>query len=215
MNSSASWLSMLWQTFRRRSSRTRYFRSAIIALVFVSFSDLLSLVWKFSGQSCIPGVPSEKSSKNVTPKIYVASTHWNNGKALHEFWNKAVLNLVEHVGPENIYISIYESGSWDDSKGALRLLDLDLERLGVQRTIVLDETTHADEITKPISDTGWIETPRGKKERRRISYLADLRNKSLKPLIDLALNGVRYDKILFLNDVAFTVCSCLILNSLS
>ena len=137
--------------------------------------------------------------------MFIASTHWNNEASLRGFWNQAVLDLVEHLGPDNVYISIYESGSWDDSKNALRQLDHDLERLGVQRTIVLKDTTHADEISKPPSEEGWIDTPRGMKELRRIPYLAHLRNLSLKPLMEMALNGVKYDKVLFLNDVAFTV----------
>ena len=197
---------MLRPLFRRRSIRSKYIRTAITVVVIITTLDLFSLVWNFSTQSCPPNVSSERNNPIATPKIFVASTHWNNEKAIREFWSKAVLDLVEHVGPENIYISIYESGSWDDSKGALRLLDFDLERLGVQRTIVLDDNTHADEIAKPPGDIGWVETSREKKELRRIPYLANLRNKSLKPLIDLALNGVRYDRILFLNDVAFTVC---------
>ena len=87
------------------------------------------------------------------------------------------------------------------------MLDRELEELGVQRTIVLDETTHADELAKaPASASpGWIETPRGRRELRRIPYLARLRNRTLKPLADLALNGVTFDKVLFLNDVVFTV----------
>jgi hypothetical protein len=35
--------------------------------------------------------------------------------------------------------------------------------------------------------------------------MSTLRNLSLKPLKEMALEGVTYDKILFLNDVAFTV----------
>ena len=147
----------------------------------------------------------KKRANRKPPKIFISSTHWNNEVRLRGFWNKAVLDLAEHFGPENVYVSIYESGSWDDSKGALRELDAELERLGVQRTITLDETTHSDSIAEEPAPTGWIETPRAKKELRRIPYLAKLRNLTLKPIIKLALNGIRYDKILFLNDVYFTV----------
>ena len=116
-----------------------------------------------------------------------------------------MLDLVSTFGPENVYVSVYESGSWDDSKGALRVLDEELERMGVQRTITLDPHTHAEEIVQTPASTGWIDTPRGKKELRRIPYLSRLRNLSMKPLTDLALNGITFDRILFLNDVVFTV----------
>ena len=118
-----------------------------------------------------------------------------------------MLELAEAFGPESIYISVYESGSWDDSKGALKLLDTELEKMGVQRTISLEPNTHADEIAASPSSSGWIDTPGGKKELRRIPYLSRLRNISLKPLADLALKGKTFDRILFLNDVVFTVSS--------
>lgn len=116
-----------------------------------------------------------------------------------------MLDLVSTLGPENVYVSVYESGSWDDSKGALRELDEELERMGVQRTITLEPRTHVEEISQTPASTGWIDTPRGKKELRRIPYLSRLRNLSMKPLTDLALNGIIFDRILFLNDVVFTV----------
>lgn len=116
-----------------------------------------------------------------------------------------MIELAEAFGPENVYVSVYESGSWDDSKGALRLLDAELEKIGVQRTILLEPKTHADEIAALPSSSGWIDTPRGKKELRRIPYLSRLRNLSLKPLADIALKGKIFDRVLFLNDVVFTV----------
>lgn len=115
-----------------------------------------------------------------------------------------MLDLVEYFRPQNVYISVYESGSWDESKDALRALDDGLGERGVQRTIILNETTHADEMRQPNGE-GWIETTRGRKELRRIPYLSKLRNLSLKPLTELAVEGVKFDKVLFLNDVVFTV----------
>lgn len=116
-----------------------------------------------------------------------------------------MVDTVKVLGVENVYVSVYESGSWDDSKGALRVLNATLEQIGVRRSIVLDESTHLDEIAKVPGPSGWIDTPRGKKELRRIPYLSKLRNISLKPLADLAVQGIKFDKILFLNDVVFTV----------
>jgi hypothetical protein len=112
-------------------------------------------------------------------KVYIASIHWNNEKILRSHWIPAVLELVKEIGKENVYVSVQESGSWDDSKGALRELDSKLEELGVQKKIVLDATTHADEIAKTPGKEGWIYTPRvgeGEKDLRRIPYLARLRN---------------------------------------
>lgn len=164
--------------------------------------DVLSLLSKCSGcQSRVDPLPDVRRQK-----IFIASLHWNNAAILRSNWNRAVLDLVEYFGVHNVHISVYESGSWDDSKQALRALDNDLEDLGVRRTIILDETTHADELRRPATE-GWIETPRGKKELRRIPYLSKLRNLSLQPLQELAAVGIKFDKVLFLNDVVFNVGS--------
>ncbi|KIW25043.1 uncharacterized protein PV07_10716 [Cladophialophora immunda] len=138
-------------------------------------------------------------------RIFIASTHWNNEAILRDHWNAAVLALCRHFGTENVYISIYESGSWDDSKGALRELNHSLQELGVNRTIVLDPTTHQDAISQTPGSTGWVDTPRNARELRRIPYLSYLRNLSLSPLERLRASGVLFDKVLFLNDVVFTV----------
>ncbi|KAL9009951.1 MAG: hypothetical protein Q9173_005067 [Seirophora scorigena] len=135
--------------------------------------------------------------------IFIASIHWNNEAILRNHWNSAVLRLVEHLGSKNVFVSVLESGSWDDSKGALRNLDDELQKLGVARRIILEKTTHADEITQTPGNDGWIDTAREKKELRRIPYLSRLRNRSLEPLTTLAEEGTTFDRILFLNDVAF------------
>jgi hypothetical protein len=138
-------------------------------------------------------------------RIYIASIHWNNEGVLKEYWNRAVVELAEALGPKNVFISVYESGSWDDSKGALKDLDQRLATLDVPRNISLSSFTHLDEISQPPVGPGWIDTARGRKELRRIPYLARLRNIGLEQLEGLYKEGVKFDKILFLNDVVFTV----------
>ena len=138
-------------------------------------------------------------------KVFVASIHWNNEAILRSHWNAAVVDLANNIGRDNVYVSIQESGSWDDTKGALRDLDTRLQDGGINRRIILNATTHADVISMPPAGTGWIETPRGRKEVRRVPYLAELRNIAMRPLYELRDAGVTFDKVLFLNDVVFTV----------
>lgn len=55
---------------------------------------------------------------------------------------------------------------------------------------------------------GWIFTGRGEKgwEPRRIPYLADLRNRAMEPLVKSGgLEQARYDTVLWINDIVFTV----------
>lgn len=140
-------------------------------------------------------------------RVYIASLHWNNERILRASWNKGVFDLVQALGPENVFVSVFESGSMDRSKDALRDLDRALNLVGAGRNVTLDERTHADEIASPPAEpgNGWIKTARGRIELRRIPYLARLRNASLQPLIRMAEQGTTFDYVLFLNDVVFSV----------
>lgn len=138
-------------------------------------------------------------------RVYIASIHWNNEEILRSHWNEAILQLAKEFGPENMFLSVFESGSWDGTKSALHELDRDLDELGVARNITVSEKTHNDEISAPPAEYGWIDTLQGRKELRRIPYLAGLRNLSLQPLYALLASGITFDRILFLNDVIFTV----------
>jgi hypothetical protein len=158
------------------------------------------------GAGSTTGYRSIRSTQAIQPqRIYIASMHWNNGYVLAERWNDAVVDVATALGPQNVFVSVYESGSWDDTKEALAGLDRRLDELGVPRNITLSDLTHLEEITRQPDEEGWIETPRGQRELRRIPYLARLRNRTLRDLVELSKMGVRFDKVLFLNDVVFTV----------
>lgn len=153
----------------------------------------------YRGRSSLPeNKPNEK--------IFIVSTHWNNEYILRHHWNAQVLQLAEYLGPQNVFVSIYESGSWDDSKGALRDLGGALDAVSVPNHIVLDPATHNDLISQSPGSDGWITTPGSEKiELRRIPYLSNIRNLSLRPLQSLRNDGTYFSKILFLNDVIFSV----------
>lgn len=191
---------MIQASLRRfsRSSRTRVSRATLLVFALLCIVDVLSLTFARQHQNLPANAPDVRGQK-----IFIASIHWNNEPILRSNWNQAVLALVDYFGAENIYVSVYESGSWDNTKEALRALDNALEKKGVQRTVQLNETTHADELKQPATD-GWIKTPRGKQELRRIPYLSRLRNLALEPL-NYSVGGIKFDKVLFLNDVVFTV----------
>ncbi|TFA98528.1 hypothetical protein CCMA1212_009638 [Trichoderma ghanense] len=150
-----------------------------------------------------------RGSRAARPRerIYIASMHWNNAQVLKDYWNDAVIELTETFGADNVFVSIFESGSWDDSKEALRELDAELAKRNVPRRVEVSDTTHKDEINKADEDRGegWIDTARGKRELRRIPYLARLRNRTIRDLVELSEKGVTFDKVLFLNDVVFTI----------
>lgn len=191
---------MLLRLKLRRMTRLHAVKYFLIFCVLTSLLELFHLrrIFLFSLDSSLTPLFRQE-------RVFIASTHWNSEAVIRSHWNSAVLDLIREIGLDHVHVSIYESGSWDDSKGALRELAVVLDELGVSKTVILDKTTHVDEIENPPTPSGWIDTSRGKKELRRIPYLSKLRNLSLQPLYDLEASGRRFDKILFLNDVVFNV----------
>ncbi|KAL0939263.1 polysaccharide export protein [Colletotrichum truncatum] len=187
----------------RRLVRTRAFRNLILIFAVYTFLDALRI------QRIVTNAPRHDPKRpRKLEKVYIAGMHYNSAGLIKNHWNKAVLDLVDALGRENVFVSVYESGSWDDSKKWLAELDDELWKRGVRRNVVLDERTHQQEVEEVPAEgeerEGWIVTPRGKKEMRRIPFLAKLRNLTLKDLWALSEKGESFDKILFLNDVVFT-----------
>ena len=185
----------------RRSFRYRTLPARTLQLV-CALAFLLSIIDILPVRE--PAAPDSPLKKE---RIFVASIHWNNERVLREHWVPALVQLATTLGPGNVYVSVQQSGSWDDSKGALRLLDQSLDEIGVRRRIILDETTHKEEVNQIPGESGWTRTPSGRTELRRIPYLARLRNIVLDPLVALEEAGEHFDKVLFINDVVFTVRS--------
>jgi hypothetical protein len=182
-----------------RSLRShRFIRTFLAIFLFFNICEVSYIRW-----NQVPKSPINLAPKNT--RVYIASIHWNNEQILREHWNDAVVDLVKALGPENVFVSIYESGSWDDSKGALRELDQKLNDLDVPRNVTFSKVTHTDKINQTPTGPGWIDTARGKTELRRIPYLSRLRNYTLWNLEQLAKQGIQFDKVLFLNDVVFKV----------
>jgi len=191
---------------RRRLWRMVSLRRLLTALVLFS---IFSIAEVMSVHSALSRAALEEAGNLAQQKVFVVGIHWNNEEILRDHWIPALLALTKEIGPQNVFVSVYESGSWDDTKGVLKLLDRLLEDHGIPRRIVLDETTHLDEISRSPSGDGWVKTPRGETELRRIPYLARSRNVAMQPLYDMQNTTLVFDKILFLNDVIFRVRSLL------
>ncbi|TKA23915.1 hypothetical protein B0A50_06420 [Salinomyces thailandicus] len=181
------------------------------------------LLWTIYETVTIRNAINHEARKPVPPftqeRIFVASIHWTTERLLRSHWAPAIAQLARDLGPDNVFFSIYESGSFDDTKGVLELLKEDLDQAGVGHKVVLDETTHQDEVESAPAETGWIQMPMQKYYRqnwtdwfslekdtwvpRRIPYLARLRNLVMEPLYELQEAGQKFDRVLWLNDVVF------------
>jgi Cryptococcal mannosyltransferase 1 len=105
-------------------------------------------------------------------------------------WGKSLLSLIDILGPSNVFLSIYENGAGAIAKDALKDLE---EKTRCEHAIVFEDQLHPDAVPH-------IQLPDGTKRIRRIAYLAEVRNRALRPLDS---SKIKYDKLLYLNDVVF------------
>jgi Cryptococcal mannosyltransferase 1 len=207
------------QRLTRRMSRTYLLQISVLIITLQSIFEVLQVkTWQtnqtiLSNSQALTQNPSPNyayryhhhNHQNYHGKIFITSLHWNNENILQR-WSEELLKLVEVLGRENVFVNIFESGSWDASKTLLQSLDRDLEDMGVARNITLGENTHEEFVARrPNAEEGWVKTGRGKEEMRRIPYLARLRNQGLSELERLVEQGERFGKVLFLGDVVYSV----------
>jgi hypothetical protein len=199
-----AWVASILASMRFRGFfRRRYIRQLIVFAIILSIIFDVCQVLHCQAGSALESQPTVTRSE----RVYIASIHWNNEKTLRSHWNEALVSLAEALGRKNVFITIYESGSWDSSKAVLGELERTLAANDIRSNITMSDVTHADELSLAEFEkgAGWIDTPRGRKELRRIPYLSRLRNRTLQPLLELSQQGEKFDKVLFLNDVVFTV----------
>jgi hypothetical protein len=105
-----------------------------------------------------------------------------------------LLELIQSIGdPSRVFVSIYESGSSDETRMYLELLRMLLRNINVPYAIVFESESVID---------GVYGERKFDKSSHRIDFLAWVRNQALKPLIDNT-SGMKFDRIVFLNDVYF------------
>jgi len=124
-------------------------------------------------------------------KVFIAATIYDRGARLTGGpWAKRVLGLVHLLGAENVHLSIYVNDSGPESQKALDELG---HQLKCNHSLVYDEHVGFDEIPH-------VKLPDGSVRTKRIAYLAEVRNRALRPL---ETSPVTFDKLLYLNDVVF------------
>ena len=115
-------------------------------------------------------------------KVFIAAMFSNNEPVI-PYWSDSLVKAIHYLGEDNVFVSIIESGSGDQSPALLRQLDDRLDAMHVSRRILTEDTA----ITKP-DDMGG---------NNRIYFLSALRNRVLEPLVEKG----GYDKVVFSNDV--------------
>lgn len=148
-------------------------------------------------------------------RIFIAANIHQNEELLSTRWNPAVLKMCQvfrHLGAD-IFVSIYESGSTDNTPLLLRKLAEDLNEVAVPNHIVTDghAETKVQKLTwrdLPFSAKAWVHNSAAWhfSVQERIEKLAVVRNIPLEPLRNSTAN---YTDLLFINDVVFTTTDML------
>ncbi|KAF3392862.1 hypothetical protein F1880_008612 [Penicillium rolfsii] len=124
-------------------------------------------------------------------KIFIAAALYDpEGTVVNGKWGDAILQLIELLGDQNVFLSIYENNSGQKGENALQAL---ADRVTCNKSIVSEPGLSLGEVPR-------VAIPGGDMRIRRIDYLADVRNRALQPLQNA---NMTYDKLLYLNDVIF------------
>ena len=126
-------------------------------------------------------------------KIFIAASIYDEGgHLLGGAWGKALLKLIDILGNKNVFLSIYENDSGLDALTAKINLEQEVQckhRFEYDKDFTADDVPH-------------VKLPDGSERVKRIAFLAEIRNRALEPLEEENPH-VKYDKILYLNDVIF------------
>ncbi|KAF1344449.1 cryptococcal mannosyltransferase 1-domain-containing protein [Delphinella strobiligena] len=128
-------------------------------------------------------------------KVFIATAIYDTkGDLARGPWGRSLLDLVDMLGPEYVFLSVYENDP--DSLAVDALNEFSKEVKG--NTSIVSE--HLDSSALP-----HVTIPSGEQRLKRIAYLAEVRNRALRPLDDPAspAYSVSFDKLLFLDDIAF------------
>jgi hypothetical protein len=199
--------------FPRRSRWTRYISArslrrivhvvfllivAIVAIVAVTFLFFPSYTHRpahyQSLERSIKGSQEPGRGNPRNEKVFIATNLYDRGGGLARGrWGRSLLELVDLLGHDNAFLSIYENDAGDEAERALSELDAQVH---CNKSIVFEP--HYD-----FSQSETVTLPDGSVRLRRVPYLADLRNQALAPLAEQNNKGIQYDRILFLNDVYY------------
>ncbi|CDW97228.1 hypothetical protein [Sporisorium scitamineum] len=189
-------------TRRRRSCRPRHLYSlartaqyvgavlwflAIVEWIF--FQPILGPDAAVAGDeiaSYINASPTSDATPAQPIKVFIVSNLYNSEEILPSF-TSSLKSLIQILGRDNVFVSIYESHSTDQTKPMLTKLDQQLAQSNVSRRILSDDQATRKGKLSAVAD--------------RIDFLANVRNTAMQPL---ATAPHTYTHVLWINDIIFT-----------
>ena len=128
-------------------------------------------------------------------KIFIAAAVYDHeGELLGGEWGVRLRQFVDILGPDNVFLSIYENDADDNAQLAMKAF---AESVTGNKAVVHE---HLD-----LDTLAHVNTPSGETRLKRIAFLAEVRNRALRPLDDPNSSAYnrRFDKVLYVNDVFF------------
>lgn len=128
-------------------------------------------------------------------KVFIAASLYDHeGELLSGQFGQSVLHLINILGSDNVFLSIYEN---DPDHKAQAALDAFAKNVSCECAIVTEQLD--------LQKFPHVSAPDGSQYVKRISFLADVRNRALRPLEDSTsiASNTSFDKLLYLNDVVF------------
>ncbi|CAK7268112.1 hypothetical protein SEPCBS119000_002895 [Sporothrix epigloea] len=128
-------------------------------------------------------------------KVFISiSLYDQDGHLAAGDWGESLVELVRLLGPSNVFVSIYEHDSSRRSATALEHLR---RLLPCRHAVVYNDHVPLNLFTN-------VTLPDGTQRIKHRAYLAEMRNRALRPLDALdGVGGTVFDRVLFLDGVAF------------
>ncbi|EAU87467.2 capsular associated protein [Coprinopsis cinerea okayama7 len=165
------------------SSRRNRLRLCAVWCLFLVFAP-----WYPSSSPLRNDHPPPPVLPSTNGTYFIAANLYNSAKILPT-WTRQMKQLIHHLGKDNVYISIHESYSVDDTKTMLQEFEKYLEQEGIGSNLATEDGRR-----------GHL----GLDSHERIAFMAGIRNKALEPLRTLGNRyGRRFSKVIFFNDVYF------------
>ena len=189
---------------RRRTKRVLFY-GLIIAVFVVTLVDFLDFFIFPSRKG--HDTTAEKSLQDVLPSLYISVYRSHANPTISEEWRLSLVNLVQYLGVEKTFVSLVEEEREGDITGVraerdIEMLSSDFARMGGQFDIKRVEPWHNNvHETKNLSfrDQDFAV------QSSKVIWEVHNRNLGLEMMIHLALQGIRFDKILFLDELLFSV----------
>ncbi|CBQ73793.1 related to CAP59 (required for capsule formation) [Sporisorium reilianum SRZ2] len=165
--------------YSNSSTRRDHLKAAVLVALVCTVAWRTFTTSPYRGLSDFSQAPANNETVFIAVNLY-------NSEHLFPAFSDSLLELVDHLGNDNVYISIYESNSHDRTKQLLSLLQHDLQLRGIQNSIrMLDNNRRQD--------------------MDRIERLAIIRNEALNPIQAgvHGLHGRTFSKLIWLNDIFF------------